>query len=243
MHVAASQVGVRELTGKNDGPEVEAYLASVGLEKGQPYCAAFVYWVGREALGPANPYPRTAWSPSMVAGGEKVTAKTKARRGDTFGIYFPSKKRVAHTGLVDEWGDGASVWTCEGNTSGTAKSGSAADRDGQGVFRKKRLKASIYNVRDWIGAGLKPCLQHGLVNSSGHLLNGTVRVMQVHFHIVMIADELPCFQVNSCVIEQGICGVSPRVEAFVVDVSSLPFRLFDQFSYSASSEDFIKILC
>lgn len=147
MAVARSQVGVVERTGNNDG-DVEKYLAATGLGKGNPYCAAFVYWCGREALGKANPYPRSAWSPDMVEGGEKVGSQTTARPGDTFGIYFPSKGRVAHTGLILEWG--TSVATIEANTSGNVQSGSAADREGQGVFKKKRLRAAIYKVKDWI---------------------------------------------------------------------------------------------
>lgn len=43
--IASTQVGVKELTGKNDGVEVESYLKSVGLGKGYAWCMAFVYWV------------------------------------------------------------------------------------------------------------------------------------------------------------------------------------------------------
>jgi hypothetical protein len=64
--VAESLVGVTELTGKNDGPLVEAILASTGNKKGDPYCAAFNYYCYREA-GLAELVPKTAWSPSWVA--------------------------------------------------------------------------------------------------------------------------------------------------------------------------------
>jgi hypothetical protein len=59
MAVAISQIGTQEASGRNDGPVVK-YLRSVGLYAGDPYCAAFVYWCGREALGPANPFPGQA---------------------------------------------------------------------------------------------------------------------------------------------------------------------------------------
>jgi hypothetical protein len=146
--VAASQIGTTEATGRNDGEPVK-YLASVGLQKGDPYCAAFVYWVGREALGPRNPYPRTGWSPSMVAGGVLVRNGGIGKPADTFGIYFPKLGRVGHTGFVAEWGK-SSVVTIEANTNKDAAPGSAQDRDGGGVWKKKRLKASIYRVKDWI---------------------------------------------------------------------------------------------
>jgi hypothetical protein len=43
------------------------------------------------------------------------------------------------------------VLTVEGNTSPEAASGSAADRDGGGVWSKRRLVRQIFAVRDWIG--------------------------------------------------------------------------------------------
>lgn len=147
--VAASQIGTMEKTGKNDG-EVEKYLTSVGLKKGDPYCAAFVFWVGSEAIGTANPYPKSGWSPDHLKRGSLVSKGAAGKPADTFGIYFPSKGRVAHTGFVETWGSG-SVVTIEANTSPQAGSGSAKDREGDGVWRKRRLKASIYSVRDWIG--------------------------------------------------------------------------------------------
>ncbi len=59
--------------------------------------------------------------------------------GDVFGIYFQEKKRIAHVGFVDQW-DGTWVVTVEGNTN---MSGS---REGDGVYRKRRLVGSIYKV-------------------------------------------------------------------------------------------------
>ena len=50
-NIAISQIGTKELTGNNDGPEIEKYLKSVGLNpKGKyPYCAAGQYWSFRTA--------------------------------------------------------------------------------------------------------------------------------------------------------------------------------------------------
>lgn len=41
--------------------------------------------------------------------------------------------------------------TIEGNTSPDAAAGSEADRNGEGIWRKRRLTRQIYSVRDWIG--------------------------------------------------------------------------------------------
>jgi len=48
LEVAASQLGIVEQK-NNSGPEVEKYLASVGLRAGQPWCMAFVYWCNQQA--------------------------------------------------------------------------------------------------------------------------------------------------------------------------------------------------
>lgn len=147
--VAGQQIGVREKTGNNDGVEVEAYLASTGTAKGNPYCAAFVYWCGKTALGVHNPYPRSAWSPDMVAGGSADIAS--ARPADTFGIYNTDKGRIAHTGIVERV-DGKFLITLEANTSATAALGSAADREasvGGGVYRKRRPLSTVKRVKSW----------------------------------------------------------------------------------------------
>jgi|TARA_R110002167_G_scaffold149822_2_gene343293 hypothetical protein len=149
LSVASTQVGIVEKTGKNDG-EVEKYIGSVGLDPkaGYPYCAAFNYWVGDEALG-KSPYPRSAWSPDQVKGGVRVTASTHIRGGEAFGIYFKSKGRIAHTGLVESF-DGKSFITIEANTNANAAVGSAGDRDGQGVYRKRRHWRTVHSVKDWL---------------------------------------------------------------------------------------------
>ena len=143
---ALREVGTQERTGHNDG-DVDKYLAAVGLSKTRnPYCAAFVYWVGRNA-GIPNPFPRSAWSPDFLPAGS--TAKiTSARPGDTFGVYHSSKGRIAHTGLVRGW-QGRYLWTLEANTSPAAATGEA-DRNGDGVWSKLRDPRTIYRIKSWL---------------------------------------------------------------------------------------------
>lgn len=149
LRVAGGEVGVQEKTGRNDG-EVDKYLAAVGLGGSRaPYCAAFNFWVGKQALGSANPYPKSAWSPDHVVRGMRVTAATQVKGGEAFGIWFASKGRIAHTGLLERR-DGDWLITIEANTSPTAAVGSAADRDGQGVYRKRRHWRTVHSTRDWL---------------------------------------------------------------------------------------------
>lgn len=143
-----SQLHVRELTGKNDGVDVEKYLRYTGLGKGYAWCAAFVCWT----LGEANvSNPKNAWSPSLVPI-SKLVYENKSKvyngtpqRGDVFGIYYANLKRVGHVGFIDSWSDGDYAITVEGNTNG------AGSREGDGVYKKRRLKTQIYRVANWIG--------------------------------------------------------------------------------------------
>lgn len=142
-------VGTKEATGRNDGPVIEAILSSTGNSRGEPYCAAFNFYVYRQA-GLARLVPRSAWSPSWVARPTwtRTTGGATPLPGDAFGIFFPSKGRIAHTGLVRKWG--ASVLTVEANTSPEAAPGTHADRNGDGIWSKRRLQRQIHSVRNWI---------------------------------------------------------------------------------------------
>jgi hypothetical protein len=141
-----SQIGVRERTGHNDGAQVEAYLKYVGLKKGQPWCASFVCWCYGQS-GVSN--PRAGGCAYLLERGQLVYQSGKYKPGrypqtaDVFFIWFPDKQRVAHTGYVDKWGDGW-VTTVEGNTN------DAGSREGDGVYRKKRLKRQIYAIANYI---------------------------------------------------------------------------------------------
>ena len=149
--IYTSQIGVRELTGRNDGARVETYLRYVGLVKGSPWCASFICW----SLGQAGiSNPRSGWSPDLLPDSKLVWTRSRGlikkglepRAGDVFGIWFPEKGRVGHVGFVDEWSDKYLI-SVEGNTN--AAGGSKGE--GDGVFRKRRLISSIYKVADYVG--------------------------------------------------------------------------------------------
>lgn len=167
-----SQLGLRE-RGSNSGPDVEKYLQYVGLAQGQPWCAAFVCWVYGQA---EVENPKSGWSPSLFPAGKVIWQRESGTRnkesghpqggleyyqahpirrttgnpqqatpgtGDVFGIYFTEKKRIAHVGFIDTW-DGTWLITVEGNTN---ESGA---REGDGVYRKRRLIRSICQVARYI---------------------------------------------------------------------------------------------
>jgi hypothetical protein len=121
--IARNEIGVRELTGHNDGPKVEAYLSTVKLKKGEPWCAAFVSWAYAKA---GFPKPRSGWSPDLFPSSRLVRS---ALPGDVIGIYFPELGRIYST---------------EGNTT------VAGSREGDGVFKRIRHIKTIRSIADWI---------------------------------------------------------------------------------------------
>lgn len=140
--IAQSQISVKEATGNNDGLQVETYLSAAGLKKGQPWCAAFLTWVFKQA---GYDRPATGWSPALFPVRREV--KT-ASPGLMFGIYFPALNRIAHCGLIEQV-KGNWISGIEGNTN---VSGS---RDGDGVFRKLRHIKTIHRYADWISNNSK----------------------------------------------------------------------------------------
>lgn len=147
---AGKLVGLRETHGANRSPLIDQMNRLTGAPMGSPWCASFNAWVYKLA-GVSGKWPRSAWSPDWVR--DPTWTRAKGGRtplpGDAFGIWFSNKGRVAHTGLIEKWGD--SVLTIEGNTGPSGSIGEA-DRNGDGSYRKRRLKAQIYSVRDWIAA-------------------------------------------------------------------------------------------
>lgn len=144
------EVGVREQSGHNDGPRIKAYLGYTGLKEGAPYCAAFVCWsLGRAGI--VN--PRSAWSPGLFPASKVIWERNRHipnvslpevfAPGNVFGIWFNDKGRVAHAGFTDGL-QGQWAITVEANTN------VAGSREGDGVYRKRRLISSVYQVADWV---------------------------------------------------------------------------------------------
>lgn len=145
-----NQLHVREATGNNDGTEVEKYLASVGLSKGYPWCAAFTTW-NLKAL--EIPNPQSAWSPNWAQYKDQVWSrkmvkthrvKAEPKPGDCFTVYYSSLKRVGHVGFYTGRASNGYFTTIEGNTNNNGS------RKGIGVFKRKRHPKKIYAITNYI---------------------------------------------------------------------------------------------
>jgi CHAP domain-containing protein len=123
LDIALTQDGVRESGGANRGPEVERYLAAVGLGPGHPWCCAFVIWCYAEAIrrrdrGREMPLRRTGkvarlwekawpvWKTDEPALGAVAIHLVDPRDSESNG----------HTGLVIRY-NSVTVETIEGNTN------------------------------------------------------------------------------------------------------------------------------
>lgn len=153
LDVARPLIGQTETHGSNRSPLIDQMNRLTGVAMGSPYCASFNAWCYSEGKAPPG-WPKSAWSPDWVKSPTWTSAKggKTPQPADAFGIWFSNKGRVAHTGLIEKW-EASSAVTIEGNTSPSAEFGAASDRDGDGIWRKRRLVRQIYSVRDWIGAG------------------------------------------------------------------------------------------
>ena len=135
---------VVERGGDNRGWEVEAILQSVGLAPGNPWCAAWVYWTGRYALGTKWPLPRTGSCAALGDyGKQKGLLLTRPAEGDVFLLWSPSLNRFHHTGFVTKALSGDRYCTVEGNTN---DDGSV---NGWGVLERQRRMADSDRFLRW----------------------------------------------------------------------------------------------
>lgn len=142
INIFQSQVGVKQVT-NNSGPEIDMYLAAVGLDPGYAWCGALLGWGFKELK---LPIPNgAAWSPSWFPN-SKVIKNKDVQVADVGGLYFSSLGRIAHVFVFEEdWdNDKNLITTIEGNTNDTGS------RTGDGVYRKYRSKNQISKSSNWI---------------------------------------------------------------------------------------------
>jgi hypothetical protein len=135
LFVAQTQVNVTESPpNTNKGLKVEEYQRAVGIQVGKdPWCAGFLGWVGKTALGDDWPVPLVGGCATLADWAKKEgVLKDKPQLGDAFLLFFPKLNRYAHVGFVTDPVKDGKWGTIEGNTSG------GGSREGWGVFRQRR---------------------------------------------------------------------------------------------------------
>ena len=128
LQFAINEIGIREQPpGSNRGPRVDQYLIASGVQPGNFWCMAFVYFCFRgaaAAAGIANPFPRTAhcqtaWNRVKAANAANILTRDAAianpglvRPGMVFIHNYGGGR--GHTGFVETTA-GAALRTVEGN--------------------------------------------------------------------------------------------------------------------------------
>jgi hypothetical protein len=125
LHVAQSQLGVREEGGANTGAKVDQYLGAAQVAPGNPWCASFVTW-SLEQSGHEMPgggwAAVSSWVHAAQAGqhGLSIVSPDQAQPGDIVAYDWGGGGDFGadgHIGFVDSTvnGDG-SFTTVEGNS-------------------------------------------------------------------------------------------------------------------------------
>ncbi len=141
--------GVKEIGTTNTGPRVNQYLAASGNRPGEYWCSAFVTWNFKQCGVKVPQYPGAARNyfhpgPTLLFVRGRAGNLDIAQPADVVGFYYPNLGRIGHIAFVEKNLDNAII-TVEGNT------GPDGGRDGQGVWRKRRMKRSIYALANHVG--------------------------------------------------------------------------------------------
>lgn len=139
-------VGVREKSGKNDGPEVKYFLSTVGLPEGYAWCAAFVkaclLEAGVETAKVINGMALSCENKkNMVYKGSKFIKDPQPE--DVFTLWYEKLGRIGHTGFFDKEVNSSIYETVEGNTN------EAGSREGDGVYKKRRSYKATHSISRW----------------------------------------------------------------------------------------------
>jgi hypothetical protein len=165
LEIARTQIGVKE-TGTNSGPEVDKYLAAVGLRPGFAWCVAFTFWCYQEAaktLSLPNPHIRTAgvldhYNRAPRVGANRIGVQaalitpTRIKPGMLFVMRFQGG--LGHTGFVVsvDYAE-KTIRTLEGNTN------SKGGREGVAVMERLRPIKSCHGFIDYGTVELKEKVQ------------------------------------------------------------------------------------
>lgn len=148
---AKTQIGVTEVGHSNSGPEVNKYLAAVGLDPGNQWCEAFCM-----AMCDWSSVPKETWQdltnrayvPTLESWGQaKGVLYDSPKRGDFMLLQMWDEKGQysGHVGIVVQVNPDGTFDSIEGNTSPQGAVGSQSN--GGGVYARNRLISSSKYVR------------------------------------------------------------------------------------------------
>jgi hypothetical protein len=134
---AVKWIGIKEVTGNNDGVEVQMFQKAVdGKAQGEPWCMGFVQFCLQKTEASLNIRTNVFHSELCRAVWNKTPEKmhSKEPKAGFIVIWQHGTTQAGHTGIVTEVLDGGQFSTIEGNTG----NGTGVVREGDGVYRKTR---------------------------------------------------------------------------------------------------------
>lgn len=153
LEILDKQIDIREVPeGSNRGKMIDIYNRHVGNSLGSPYCAAFVAY-NLDSVGVDN--PRSGWSPNyalkkdIIYKAKNVNNKP-LKACDVVTYYYSNLGRVGHVGFYLKTDVNGYIITEEANTNSSGSIGTI-EREGSGVYKKKRELSKVYAITRYIG--------------------------------------------------------------------------------------------
>ena len=165
LSIAKKEIGVRELTGRNDHPRIVVYHRSVSewlanYRPAQPYCASFVNYVmkaaGVKVTGVANPARARDWFTVK----KRIVLTQQNLRGNQRMIKLPQKgsivgyifygNAISHVEILDRIDLDEGYLYCVGANTSAKNASNTVDREGQGVYYVRRKIKMFYAIVDVI---------------------------------------------------------------------------------------------
>jgi hypothetical protein len=144
LYVVKRQIGVREKTGQNDGPQVSAYLRSVGLSAGNPWCMAVQYWAFDQVTSTPpilrSGLVRAVWNDAVTqyrasAQGRTASASLDYSRDGDLIVWGFLTSTSGHVERQIATARAGWVLTAAGNTTSGDRGN---QRDGGGMYQRRR---------------------------------------------------------------------------------------------------------
>lgn len=147
-----TQLGIREVPeGSNRGKMIDIYNKHVGIPLGSPYCTAFISY-NLDSVGVDN--PKSGWSPDYAKKKDiiykaKNTNNNPLNACDVVTYYYSNLGRVGHAGFYLNTDINGYIITLEANTNSSNSVGTI-EREGSGVYKKKRELSKVYAITRYI---------------------------------------------------------------------------------------------
>lgn len=128
LSLAKKEVGVKETTGKNDGPRIRYYQENISWLENQPWCASFVSRMFLDAckeLGKPRLFTHNASAAGFIKLAKQLNWKvtSKPKTGALFILGLNNSETYAdHVGFVAEVLPDGKYTTIEGNYSNAVSS-------------------------------------------------------------------------------------------------------------------------